>query len=167
MAKPRGAKYKKTPKFGGASRLEHSVCEANFENLGGFLVCPNLDKKRAMVLTTAPYKSAEFWGENRSRLMDFLWDKVSSRVKGLSEGVSLKTCVTPDGLDKWTMNHRGAAYGWASIPGQIMIPYFYQDKVIKNLYLSSHWSTFGSGILSVSVTAQKIANQILKDAKVG
>lgn len=142
-------------------------CEISLESLGGFLVCPNLNKKRVMVLTTAPYESVDFWEFNRSKSMDLLLDQVSSQIKGLKETVAFKTCTTPVGLNKWTMNYRGAAYGWASIPGQIMVPYFYQDKVIQNLYLSSHWATFGSGVLSVSIIAQKIANQILTDAKVG
>jgi phytoene dehydrogenase-like protein len=142
-----------------ADKINYSF---DINKIRGFLVCPNFKKKRLMVLTSAPFETPEFWEINRGRIMDMLISEVSLKLPEINNNIELKIATTPQGLFKWTLNYSGAAYGWANIPGQVMHPYYYgRDKIVKNLYLCGHWSTFGSGIPSVALMGEKTAQLIL------
>jgi prolycopene isomerase len=76
-----------------------------------------------------------------------------------------KEAATPYTLYRYTLNFKGAAYGWASMPSQLLKSGFAQRTSIENLYLSGHWTTQAQGIAGVSYVARETARLILKKVK--
>lgn len=127
----------------------------------GFLVCPNFEERRLLILVHAPYKSIDFWKEARNNYMEIILEKIVALIPEIKNAIVFKTAVTPVGLNKWTSNYSGAAYGWAAIPGQIALPEFSRDGIINNLFLCGHWSTIAAGIPGVSFVGKRIAELII------
>jgi prolycopene isomerase len=83
----------------------------------------------------------------------------------LSNQLLFKDAATPYTLYRWTLNYRGAAYGWACMPSQFALPELSKKTSIKNLYLTGHWTTLAQGIPGVVYLGRDTANIILKREK--
>ena len=80
--------------------------------------------------------------------------------------IIFKDAATPDTLYKWTLNHKGAAYGWAGIPSQLAITGFTQKTAIENLFLTGHWATLAQGISGVVYLGRDTSYKILNKEKI-
>lgn len=87
-------------------------------------------------------------------------------IPGLSKYVTLEFDASPSTLCKWTRNYQGASYGWESSPAQFGDPELSQETIIKNLYLTGHWSNQSSGIAFVANCGYDTADMILFKEKV-
>ncbi len=93
----------------------------------------------------APYLSAHFWDEHKNRIAAKMIEKASCLVPGLADNIEKIVTATPHTFYKYTLNQRGAGFGWASVPDQESISLFPQRTSIKGLLLVGHWCTIGSG----------------------
>jgi prolycopene isomerase len=87
--------------------------------------------------------------------------KVEQIMPDLSSHIVFKDAATPHTLYKWTLNHKGAAYGWAGIPSQLAITGFTQKTSIENLYLTGHWTTLVQGVGGVAYLGRDTSKKIL------
>lgn len=133
----------------------------NVDALDCFLLCPNYEKNRITIFLTAAYVSDEYWIYNRNKYMDFVLEKVESKIPQIFREAKLKTCITPLGLSKWTMNYKGAAYGWAATSEQIIDPFYSKNQVFENLFLCGHWTTLAAGVPGVAIVGKRLANSII------
>ena len=125
-----------------------------------FRIMPN--ENSVSCFTNAPFRNKEYWQLHKNELRDIFIKKIECLIPELSKHIIFKDAATPYTLYKWTLNYKGAAYGWAGMPSQFAIPEFSQKTFIQNLYLSGHWTTLAQGIPGVVYLGRDTARIILK-----
>jgi len=123
--------------------------KGDIDNLDWFLLRLLPDKKSIIMLVNSPYKDSKYWKNNKDRLIGIFIKKIEAIIPDLSKHIILKDAATPSTLYKWTLNYKGASYGWESMPSQFAISGLSQVTPIKNLYLTGHWTTLAQGIPGV------------------
>lgn len=111
--------------------------------------------------------------ENEKRGQEYqnLKDKVTNRliktvervVPRLSEHIIVREAATPLTLGRYTLNYKGAAYGWAHVPDQVGTNRLQPKTHIKGLYLAGHWTTPGGGTIAVALSGKTTAEMIHKE----
>jgi phytoene dehydrogenase-like protein len=124
------------------------------------------DESNIYAIIPAAYKNRTFWINNKSRFLESLIRKIEkSTIPGLSKYIVYKEAATPYTLYRYTLNYRGASYGWASTPSQLAVPGMRKPPSIQGLYLTGHWTTLGVGISGVIYVSHDISKLILKKGK--
>jgi phytoene dehydrogenase-like protein len=141
-------------------KMYRSAINNEISHLNWFLLRTVKNKQSALMLVNSPFKNAKFWEKNKSRLIEVYIKKIEGIIPGISKHIIFKDAATPATLYKWTLNHKGAAYGWNSTPSQFLIPGFSQKTFIKNLYLTGHWTTIAQGIPGVIYLGKETAKII-------
>jgi phytoene dehydrogenase-like protein len=110
----------------------------------------------------APFKNKNYWKKNKDKFLNFLIKKIEKYfIPGLSKHIIYKDAATPHTLYRYTLNYKGASYGWAGIPAQFADIDFKKPSFVKNFYMTGHWTTQGFGIPGVMYSGQDIAKSIL------
>ncbi len=138
-----------------------TAVKGDIDNSDWFLFRASKDKRNILMLVNAAFNTEQYWNENKSRLTDLFIKKIENIIPELSRHIVLKISATPHTLYKHTLNYKGAAYGWNSIPSQFAVSEFTQKTSIKNLYLTGHWTTLAQGISGVSYLGRSTARMIL------
>lgn len=123
------------------------------------------DKDCMVLLEGAPFKNAAFWQRHRKEYSDIIIDRASEVFPGIKKHIKIKETATPATLYKYTLNHRGAMYGWASLIRQVGDNRFPEETFIDGLYLVGHWSGPSAGQGGVPFAAhsgRSVAKKIIK-----
>ncbi len=147
--------------FYDVNKMYRSAVDGNVDNLDWFLARASSDKKSMLMLVNAPFKDKVYWKNNKERLIDLFINKVEKVVPNLSSYIAYKDAATPNTLYKWTLNYKGAAYGWAGMPSQMAVTGFTQRTCIENMYLTGHWTTLVQGVAGVAYIGRDISKKIL------
>ena len=135
----------------------------NFNNIGGYLIHVMPDRKSILAFMNAPFKNKEFWKDNKLKVSDsFLQEIELNAIPSITKYTKYKDAATPHTLYRYTLNHNGAAFGWAGIPSQLADPDFRKPSFINGLYLTGHWTTQGLGIPGVFYVGYDTAIRILR-----
>lgn len=137
----------------------------NPEDIKWFMsrIMPN--KQSVLCFTNAPFQDREYWRLHKEKYRDIFIKKVERLMPDLSAHILFKDAATPYTLYRWTLNYRGAAYGWAGMPSQFAVPEISKKAFIQNLYLTGHWTTLAQGIPGVVYLGRDTADIILKREK--
>jgi prolycopene isomerase len=130
------------------------------DNLDWFLT--RLSSDTIFLFVNVPFKNEEYWKANKRRLIDVFIKKMEHIIPNLSSNILFKDAATPNTLYKWTLNYKGAAYGWAKTPSQFAVTGLTQTTSIKNLYLTGHWTTLYQGVGGVAYLGRDTSKKILK-----
>lgn len=103
--------------------------------------------------------------KNINEISENLINKAGKFIPGLESSIKLKLTASPSTLYKWTLNFKGAAYGWSDTVSQFGDPDFSEKTKIKNLYLTGHWTNKSSGVASVINSGYITAGMIAKNLK--
>jgi prolycopene isomerase len=144
------------------NKMYNMAAEGSIDDVDCFLLRLAADRKSAMMLVFAPFNSAEYWNDNKKRLIDLFMKKVDRFAPGFSSDVIYKDAATPATLSKWTMNYKGASYGWAGTPSQLAVSGFTQRTDYENLYLTGHWATLVQGVGGVAYLGRETSSKIIK-----
>jgi len=138
----------------------------DFERYDGYSFRISYNKSTIFAIIPAAFKNKEYWNNNKSRFLESLIRKIeNSTIPGLSKHIVYKDAATPYTLYRYTLNYKGASYGWASIPSQLATPGLRKPHFIQGLYLTGHWTTLGLGIPGVLYIGYDTSNLILKKKK--
>lgn len=132
-------------------------------SLDGFMVRVSPEGNTLQAFINAPFISREYWIRNKSVFVDKFLSTVEAYLPGLSSYIVYKEGGSPHTMQRYTLNHNGAAYGWASLPAQMFDPDFSSKPSIKNLYLAGHWTTQSQGVPGVAYVGHLIAKKIAKE----
>ena len=100
------------------------------------------------------------------KLLDFFIQKTETKaIPELSKHILFKDAATPLTLHRYTLNFKGATFGWASTPQQLAIPDLRKPSFLQGLYLTGHWTTQGLGIPGVVYVGYDTARMLLKKRK--
>lgn len=136
--------------------------ERTAQNISWFLFSTVADKRTAMILFNAGFKDKEYWARHKQGLLEAAIRKADTVIPGIARYVVYQDAASPATLQKWTFNHRGASYGWASLPSQLAIPELCRQAAVKNLFLTGHWTTLAQGIPGVAYVGRDTARIILR-----
>ena len=114
------------------------------------------------IFINAHFGNTKYWNNCKEQLSDALIKKMLSIMPDLPSHIVYKRPATPCTLYKTTLNYKGAAYGWASIPSQFAEPGLSQLTNIENLYLTGHWTTLAQGVGGVAYLGRDTASLIIK-----
>ncbi len=146
-------------------RMYLTAVSGDIENSDWFLFRVSKDKRNILMLVNAAFNTRDYWKHNKGKLTDLFIRKVEQVIPELSKHIVFKDSATPHTLYRYTLNYKGAAYGWAGMPSQFGVQGFSQTTFIKNLYLTGHWTTTAQGISGVSYLGRSTAKMILNRGK--
>ena len=109
-----------------------------------------------------PWETERDWRTAKDQLADEMIKMVEHKVKDLSKHIAVKKIFTPEDLNKFSLSHRGAMYGWANSPDQTLIYRLKPSTPIKNLYLSGHWTIPGTGVTTAMLSGWILSKTLIK-----
>lgn len=122
--------------------------------------------KHCISLTTlVDYDPGYEWSSFRQVLRDRMV-KIATRIlTDITKHIEVEVLATPLTMYRYTLNSRGAIYGWEHSVNQVWQKRLAAQTPISNLYLVGHWTTPGGGILNVMISGYLVANSIVKRNK--
>jgi phytoene dehydrogenase-like protein len=84
----------------------------------------------------------------RERLSEDVLARLEPFFPGFAGGIEEIRSAIPPTLRKYTGNHRGAMYGWASTPEQVNSWRRGERTAVPGLYMAGHWAGTGGGTTS-------------------
>jgi phytoene desaturase len=101
----------------------------------------------AVLTSVAPYDLDVSWEVAKDSWTDLLLDELDTILPGVRDNLRFVDSATPRTLERFTLNQRGAMYGWEPTPGQSLGKRLRQQSPIEGLVLAGHWTEPGSGSL--------------------
>jgi phytoene dehydrogenase-like protein len=149
--------------------VETAFQTVNSNELGDgswYAVRTSLDATAVYIEMLTPFQNEDYWKRNKEKILDKFIDKLEREtIPNLSHHILFKDAATPHTLARYTLNYRGASYGWAGIPSQTIVPGFRKPSFVQNLYLAGHWTTLAIGISGVAYVGYDTATLIMKRQK--
>jgi phytoene dehydrogenase-like protein len=93
----------------------------------------------------------------RQQCAEMMVKKTEKALPDLKGRIQVIDTATPVTLQRYTKNHRGAAFGWRPVPGNFMT----NGHGLKNFHIAGHWSEMGGGVLAAAYSGAKAAAAIL------
>jgi phytoene dehydrogenase-like protein len=142
----------------------NNVNRDDFDDFGayGYVVRVSPDHKTILAFCLTSFKSAGFWKQNKKKIAETLLNQIERLIPNLKKHIVYFDAATPYTMYRFTLNYKGANYGWSSIQSQLFDPDFSQKSFIKGLYLTGHWTTRAHGIPGVANLGYTTAKLILK-----
>jgi len=139
--------------------------KCNFDKTGYLLrVSPN--KKTILAFFGAPFKTSLFWKQNKRKIAEDFLQRIEKVIPNLKKHIVFFDAATPRTFYKYTLNHKGAAFGWAKIPSQAFDPALSKTTFINGLYLTGHWTSIAFGMPGTCYSGLDTAKRILRKERV-
>jgi len=136
--------------------------KGDIKGYGGYMFRLSYDKKTIYAGIPAPYKNQIFWENNKYMFLESFIFKLEKYIfPNLSKYLIYKEAATPHTLNRYTLNYKGASFGWAGIPSQFAVYDFRKPSFFENLYLTGHWTSLGVGISGTAYIGQDTAKMVL------
>jgi phytoene dehydrogenase-like protein len=147
-------------------RSYRAARKGNLEGIGGYFLRVAPDRS-ILAIMPAPFKTKNYWISHKHTFMQIFIEMIEkSFIPGLQEHIIYKEAATPHTLYRYTLNQRGASFGWEGTPEQLAVPDFRKPSFLKNLYCTGHWTTQGLGISGVVYLGSDTARSILRREKI-
>ncbi|MBI4007130.1 MAG: NAD(P)/FAD-dependent oxidoreductase [Planctomycetes bacterium] len=108
------------------------------------------------------YDDIQDWDTFKEDMKDSTIKFLETYIPNLSRSIEVIEAATPKTLERYTLNSKGAAYGWAVTPSQTGKERLPHETPIENLYLAGHWTNPGPGVCAVVSSGWRVANLILR-----
>ncbi|MDG5814221.1 NAD(P)/FAD-dependent oxidoreductase [Chitinispirillales bacterium ANBcel5] len=106
--------------------------------------------------------SKEEYKRKKEEVSQTILKRIEAYMPGIGELIEYKEAATPLTMKRYTLNERGAVYGYAPNVNQIGPRRPENYTGIKGLYLASAWSKQGGGISPAAKSGYAVAEAILK-----
>ena len=114
-----------------------------------------------MLTTLLPYGLSRNWGEIKKRYQQKMLDLACTYVPELKDHLLYIDSGSPATMERYTLNHKGSAYGWDATPDQTGPNRILNQSPVPGLYFAGHWTAPGGGVYGVTVSGMQAAQQIL------
>ena len=108
------------------------------------------------------YNSIEDWPQHKREMETFIFSNLERLIPGISKRIAVRTSASARTSWRFTLNHRGAMLGWEMSPEQLGAGRPAPETAIRGLHCVGHWTQPGGGITPVIVSAQRVAQTILR-----
>jgi prolycopene isomerase len=144
-----------------------AIHRGKMEEYGGYALRISHDQSTVNAIIPAPFKSETYWRTHKESFGSSLLKRIEKfLIPDLSKHVVYQDAATPHTLFRYTLNYRGASYGWAGTPSQLALSDFKKPSFLHGLYLTGHWSTLGVGISGVAYVGYDTAKILLRKEKI-
>ena len=129
------------------------------------LIDPGLAPKGehiVMLTTLLPFELCQHWRQNKTRFQNKMMELANEWIPGLKDHILFVESGSPGTMERYTLNHQGAAYGWDVTPEQVGPNRIQHRSPVSGLYFTGHWTTPGGGVYGVSVSGMQVARQIME-----
>lgn len=149
-------------------KMFNDVKIANVDNFGGggFMLRVSPDQKTILAFCITSSKTNSFWKQHKTQIADDFLKRLEKLIPNLKKHVIYVDAATPYTLYRYTLNHKGANYGWAPLPAQLFDTDLRQKQSIQNLYLTGHWTAQTHGIPGVAYLGYNTSKLILAQEKI-
>ncbi|MGR3302194.1 MAG: phytoene desaturase family protein [Candidatus Scalindua sp.] len=106
------------------------------------------------------YDDIEDWAAYKDKMKKYTINYLETFVPDIQNHIEVIDAATPKTLYRYTLNSKGAAYGWAVTVDQTWSNRLPHTTPFKNLYLAGHWTNPGPGICAVVSSGWRVANMI-------
>jgi phytoene dehydrogenase-like protein len=121
--------------------------------------------EHALILSSlARYDIGRPWEQEIERFVDELLGDFEGVCPGLRDSITFLESATPLTVERFCLNHQGAAYAWENTPAQTGGRRSPHVTPVEGLYLSGHWTQPGSGSLRALVSGVHTAQMVLAAA---
>jgi prolycopene isomerase len=134
------------------------------------LVDPSLAPPGCHVVTVVmarPYEMETPWRQERERSKELVLHSLEQRFPGFRKHLVFAETATPLSLERFTLNTKGAVYGWDQGLEHTGSKRPAQRTSIAGLYLAGHWTRPGAGFLRSTVSGTHTAQMVLADTTLG
>jgi prolycopene isomerase len=131
------------------------------------LADPSLAPAGQHVLTVTSllhYDAVGSWRQAKPAYERMLMDKLEAFIPGIGERIRFSEGATPRTMERYTLNVEGSAYGWEPTPEQSCANRLPHRTPVEGLYLSSHWTRPGGGLLPVLVSGIETTELVTGEA---
>lgn len=141
-------------------------------DVGGFCIAqiPTLtdsslapEGKHIINLITLPsYDCNKDWTNEDNIIAEKMIYELERLIPKVSDYIVHKSFITPFALEKYTLNYKGACYGWSHTPEQFGMKRPHQKTPLKGLFLTGHWTIPGGGV-TASMISGFMTRNIVKE----
>jgi phytoene dehydrogenase-like protein len=142
--------------------MYENITKCNFDKTGMFMLRVTPDARSILIFMGAPFRSKEFWQENKGRVADAFLARVKEYLPGLRDHIVYFEAATPATLQRYTLNAQGASFGWAKLPEQTFDPILSKTTFLDGLYLTGHWTSIAFGMPGACYAGDDTAKRILR-----
>src|SRR5207249_11114548 len=115
------------------------------------------------VVMLVPYEVANSWRTEKGEYQDALLRQLEVVLPGLGDHLTFAEGASPRTMERYTLNHLGALYGWEPTPENTGVGRLGHRTPIDGLMLSGHWTKPGGGLVPVTVSGVQTAQLVLAD----
>jgi phytoene dehydrogenase-like protein len=109
------------------------------------------------------YDDIDDWVAYKDKMKKHTINYLENFVPEIQDHIEVIDAATPKTLYRYTLNSKGAAYGWAVTADQTWSNRLSHTTPFKNLFLAGHWTNPGPGICAVVSSGWRVANMILNN----
>ena len=109
------------------------------------------------------YDDIDDWATYKDKMKEHTINYLENFVPDIQSHIEVIDAATPKTLHRYTLNSKGAAYGWAVTVDQTGPNRLPHTTPFKNLFLAGHWTNPGPGICAVVSSGWRVANMILNN----
>lgn len=120
-----------------------------------------------VVTAPMPYDIGSAWEDQKPRYTEMLLANVDAVFPGFRDQLTFIEGATPLTLERYSLNWRGAMYGWEQSPHQTASKRPGHRTRVSGLYLSGHWTQSGGGLLRAFVSGVHVAQMVQADTRIG
>ncbi|MDT8426928.1 MAG: NAD(P)/FAD-dependent oxidoreductase [Methyloprofundus sp.] len=114
-----------------------------------------------MLTTLANFDQKKHWAEEKQEYVEKMLKFADKKIPGLQKHALFIESGSPKTLQRYTLNYKGAAYGWDVSPEQVGANRIANQAPIEGLYFAGHWTTPGGGVYGVSYSGMQTAQKVL------
>jgi phytoene dehydrogenase-like protein len=112
------------------------------------------------------YNAVEDWPQHKREMEAFIFSNLERVIPGIGERIAVRTSASARTSWRFTLNHQGAMLGWEMSPEQLGAGRPAPETAIQDLHCVGHWTQPGGGITPVIVSAQRVAQTVLRGSPV-
>jgi phytoene desaturase len=118
--------------------------------------------EHSLILSSmAQYDIGRPWEAEIDRFVDEMIGDFERVFPGLRDSITFLDSATPKTMERFCLNHGGAAYAWENTPSQTGGNRSPHVTPVDGLYLAGHWTQPGSGSLRALVSGVHTAQLVL------
>jgi prolycopene isomerase len=111
------------------------------------------------------YDAVTDWSAHKRAIEELVFAGLERVLPGIGERIAVATSASARTSWRFTLNHRGAMLGWEMSPEQLGAGRPDLDTGVRGLWCVGHWTRPGGGITPVIVSAQRVAEAVLRGAR--
>ena len=119
---------------------------------------------QVVAVVFASYDIGRPWSEAKAGRTRQTLEELERLLPGLGGSLTLTESATPETLERYTLNHRGAIYGWENTPEQVGSRRPDQVTPVEGLFLAGSWTAPGSGFIRAILSGRSAAERAIERA---